>query len=593
MAQRELAIVTTLKDNASKQLSGLKGRLEKMKPAFRKMAMAGTAGLAGISYAAKETVEAAGMAEGAWNKFNTVFGDNQQMMQNWVKDVREEMPSATHEIARMTAGVGDLLKPMGIAEDQAANMSKQSVELATAIAAFNDVNPKEVLEAMKSGFAGMSRPLRQFGIDARQTSLEAKAMKMGLLEAGESFKQLQGQEKTQIRMQALVQQMYDQSSDALAGQEENMDSYIWKKQKMTAATKDLSVSLGKVLLPIIDNVVRALTPIIEKITDWIEENPKLVKNIMLAVGAISALLVVVGGLGLILSSVSAPLLAIVGLIAGLGYIIVKSGDKISDFVSSILESEFMQALKLLAERYLVSLRKGLTRLWENLKELWNFIKPVLIPVLKFLGKVIGAILLGAIMAALAAFRAIIAVIQVVIKFIKELLEAVVNMAKDWIESVKWLAGKVSDKFKQIKTFIKEELNSIKETWKIVWNAISDFFVGIWDGIKSKVSSVVDWIMDKVNAVKDVVGGIGDVLGGVGRSVAGAAKSVVGVDDALITKGGKVVKLNPKDNLLAFKGGMGGGVSVNINAPVYGMDEEDVARKLGDKIISQLNLSRKL
>src|SRR6056297_1025032 len=142
-------------------------------------------------------------------------------------------------------------------------------------------------------------------------------MEMGLIEAGESFKELAGEEKTQVRMQALLAQMYDQSTDAINGFEKNQDSYIRRSQEMKATMQELSVTIGKAILPIMDSLVKKITPVIKSVSRWIENNPKLAKTIFIVTGAVSGLLAVAGILGIVLGAISVPVLIVIGVTGAL------------------------------------------------------------------------------------------------------------------------------------------------------------------------------------------------------------------------------------------------------------------------------------
>jgi len=188
MAERELKFILSATNKTDKAfadvqhgIDGIKGKVESMGPAFKKMAAIGTAAFVGIGGAVALSVKEAAIAEGSFNKFNTVFGKHSEDMLEFVDQVRKEMPSARHEIVRMAADMQDLLVPLGLSREKATEMSKGFIDVANKIAAFNDVAPTQVLEDIKSALAGSSEPLRKYGINALETSLEATAMKMGLL----------------------------------------------------------------------------------------------------------------------------------------------------------------------------------------------------------------------------------------------------------------------------------------------------------------------------------------------------------------------------------------------------------------------------
>jgi phage-related minor tail protein len=71
---------------------------------------------------------------------------------------------------------------------------------------------------------------------------------------------------------------------------------------------DLMEDIGSVLLPLLKDLFSNISPIIENIRNWMEENPELTKTIVLIVGALGGLMIILGPL----------LIMLPGLIAGVG-----------------------------------------------------------------------------------------------------------------------------------------------------------------------------------------------------------------------------------------------------------------------------------
>lgn len=83
--------------------------------------------------------------------------------------------------------------------------------------------------------------------------------------------------------------------------------------------------------------------------------------------------------------------------------------------------------------------------------------------------------------------------------------------------------------------------------------IKDLFTGDWDALES------DW-----NAVKDIWKAYGGRTSAAGKRMWETEKDAIGIDDGIVTKDGKVVRLNPEDNIYAFKGTPMGGVTAPMN-----------------------------
>lgn len=83
--------------------------------------------------------------------------------------------------------------------------------------------------------------------------------------------------------------------------------------------------------------------------------------------------------------------------------------------------------------------------------------------------------------------------------------------------------------------------------------IKDLFTGDWDALEN------DW-----NAVKDIWKAYGDRTASAGKRMWETEKDAIGIDDGIVTKDGKVIRLNPEDNVYAFKGTPMGGVTAPMN-----------------------------
>ena len=200
---------------------------------------------------ARSAVREFAQLEGAMAKFNVVFAGQAREVEAWVDEFREGVPLARREIVQAAAAMQDLLVPMGVAREDATEMTKEWLELAAALAAFNDVPVDQALEAIRSGIAGQSRPLRQFGIDARETALQQTALAEGLIEAGDQM-------NDQVRQQALLIQSYAQSKDAVDGYEDQLGSTLMMEQELAATFKDTQATLGRQLQPAYNSLLEIL-----------------------------------------------------------------------------------------------------------------------------------------------------------------------------------------------------------------------------------------------------------------------------------------------------------------------------------------------
>lgn len=106
--------------------------------------------------------------------------------------------------------------------------------------------------------------------------------------------------------------------------------------------------------------------------------------------------------------------------------------------------------------------------------------------------------------------------------------------------------------------------------------IKDLFMGDWNALKN------DW-----GAVKDIWKEYGNRTASAGGRMLSAKKAGIGINDGIVTKDGKVIRLNPEDNIYAFKGTPMGGItapmSMVFNVTVTEGNAQAVGQQLGYSI----------
>ena len=213
----------------------------------RSLAVVGTAA-AGVSAA---SIKLAVDAEETANKFRVVFRGSVEETDRALQRLTQTIPSTQTELRGFAAGVQDLLVPLGLARDEAARFSVQAVELAGDLASFNNVSVEEALNAIRSGLAGESEPLRRFGVDIRKTRLEALALSEGIIEVGES---LEGADQAAAVFTALMRD----SADAIGDAERTVDSTANQLKFLRTDLRNVSEELGRALLPAFSELLRGL-----------------------------------------------------------------------------------------------------------------------------------------------------------------------------------------------------------------------------------------------------------------------------------------------------------------------------------------------
>ena len=273
----ELKILITAQDTASRQIKGVGGALRGLGSAAALPLKAiggltnalGKIGLAAFGIQAlvgvvrsiggvfMGPINAASNFSESLNKANVVFGKSIGVIDEFAKTSAQAFGQSQQQVYEMTATFGNLFVTMGLGGKAAANMSVDVVRLASDLASFNNVDTPEVLEAIRSGLIGETEPMRKFGVVISESAVAAQAASMGLgrltKKGKESSRVFTEAEKVQARYALMMKQTttaqgdFTRTSKGMANAQRIID----------AQWKDIQVTLGNELLPVIAPIVSA------------------------------------------------------------------------------------------------------------------------------------------------------------------------------------------------------------------------------------------------------------------------------------------------------------------------------------------------
>jgi hypothetical protein len=209
----------------------------------RAFAAAGVAiGGAALFSALDDSVEAASALNEEISKSQQVFGQSSAAIESWSQTTAQSFGVSQRAALEATGVFGNLFRVVELAPDQAAAMSQALVELAADLASFNNADPSEVLQALRSGLIGEVEPLRRFGV----LLSEARVQQVAMAATGkDNAKELTNQEKALARYNIILQDTapaqgdFARTSQGLANQ----------SRILRAQLSDLSAELGSNLVP--------------------------------------------------------------------------------------------------------------------------------------------------------------------------------------------------------------------------------------------------------------------------------------------------------------------------------------------------------
>ena len=180
------------------------------------------------------------------NKFKVVF---KGVVPEAIK-MRNELVKAYGmsriESTKALSAFQDFLVPMGIARKEAAELSDGFIKMAVDIGSFNNAPTVEVLEAIKSGIAGMSRPMRQFGVDISENTLKQMALAQGMT-------LVNGVLDRQDRAFLIAQKIAKDSADAMGDFGRTSEDLANRQKRLSSLFEDISSNLGERLLPALND----------------------------------------------------------------------------------------------------------------------------------------------------------------------------------------------------------------------------------------------------------------------------------------------------------------------------------------------------
>ena len=196
-------------------------------------------GTAALTAGLKQSISAASDLNEQITKSQAVFGSASNAVLDWSKTTAKAL-GVSQEAALEAAGTfGNLFRAQGFAQTQASDLSRNLVKLASDLASFNNIDPGQVLEDLRSGLVGQIEPLRKYGSDLRIARVQQEA----LTETGkDTVKQLSAQELTLARV-ALI---YKDTASAQGDFARTSGGLANQQRILSAEIQNLKAQLGGV-----------------------------------------------------------------------------------------------------------------------------------------------------------------------------------------------------------------------------------------------------------------------------------------------------------------------------------------------------------
>lgn len=298
--QHVVSILLQAQDQASKVLKGMtenfsqiQNKVQAMQPMFQNMAMIWGTAFAGISYWINQSIASANDLGESINAVNVVFGQGAGELLKFGETANKTVGLSKTAFNQLAVPVGAMLQNMGYWFKEATENTILLTKRASDMASVFNVDVTEAMGAISAWLRGEADPLERFGVSLKDAQIKAYALANWIGAVG---KELTEQEKTTARLGLLYQQTAKLEGDFV----NTSDQLANSKRILDATMKNITATLGNSFLPIINQVLQAVAPIVTRIGEWVEKNPIFARNILLVVAGLSGLSLVLGTIGMML-----------------------------------------------------------------------------------------------------------------------------------------------------------------------------------------------------------------------------------------------------------------------------------------------------
>jgi len=144
-------------------------------------------GLKAAASGIKETTEAASNLEETSSKVSVIFGKEAvPALQAFAAEAQKSMGQSKQAALDGLATFAVFGKGAGLAGNDLIGFSSGLSKLASDMASFSNTTPEEAIEALGAALRGESDPIEKYGVLLNDANLKARAVSLGLADAGES-----------------------------------------------------------------------------------------------------------------------------------------------------------------------------------------------------------------------------------------------------------------------------------------------------------------------------------------------------------------------------------------------------------------------
>jgi Skp family chaperone for outer membrane proteins len=186
-------------------------------------------------------------------KTKTVFGDSETIVKGFAETNASALGLAQQQYINLATGIGDLLIPMGFAQDTAAQLSAEIVNQAGVLSEWSGgkTTTAEAADILNKALLGERDALNSLGIDIKDSLVQDELKKQGL-------QNLTGESRRQAEALVTLQLIQKQSASANKAFADNTDSAARKQAELRAKLQEVIQSMAQEFIPVVNIVLTIL-----------------------------------------------------------------------------------------------------------------------------------------------------------------------------------------------------------------------------------------------------------------------------------------------------------------------------------------------
>ncbi len=356
------------------QMKSTSDRMQNIADVSKKVAAVGAVAFAAISGVIYTTVKAATEAQAKMAQFNATLdtmGKKGMQAKDALLDASKAAIKLGFDDEDTANSLAKLYQRTGDVTD-AIKLNSLAMDLARA----KNIDLESASKLVTLALSGSGRALLQYGIIIKDSATPLEAL-------------------------SILQEKVGGQANAFA------DTFAGKMAIMKVETDNLKESIGNSLLPVLTDLLKKIEPVITKVTEWIEKNPKLTEGLLLGGLALTGIITALGTIGFVLPSIIAGVSGVgaaFGLLAGPVGIVIGLLAVISTSIFFMVKNwkGAMEELSILWSNFKDGFNKGIEIMMKALQPLVDLFNMIvdgwkgIFGVLGKIGGVIGSVVGGGI-----------------------------------------------------------------------------------------------------------------------------------------------------------------------------------------------------